>query len=571
MKRFLIWVSIILAIFFFFLVVVFLFIDALFDTEPIISQNSFVQANIGGSIPEYEPPDALEEYFRGSSLDMKRLRQSFKLAAVDDRIKGIILRISFIRTGYAKLDEIQQMIYKFRRSGKKVFAHLDYGLTRDYYLASACDSVFMSPGGNLFLTGLAAEVTFYKGMFSKLGIEADFEHVGEYKNAPDVYTRQSMSDSQREVINEILDARYQSLIYTIANNRGISNENVLKYIEQISGFSPEAAVESGLVDEIRYIDEVQDLFQGEANHISRTFATEYSRIDPASLGMEGDARIAVIYCIGAMTGGEDGSDPVMGKTLGANRVIRNIQRASEINSIKAIILRINSPGGSSLAADKIWHAVSEAAEKKPVIASISDVGASGGYYIALGADTIIAQDLSLIGSIGVYAGKFSLAKLYDKVELKNVVIRKGKNSGLFSLNSKFSESERIIVRRMIEDFYVKFVTKVAESRQHSFDEIDRIARGRVWNGKKGLEIDLIDELGGMDKAITIARQMADIQDSENIELIYYPKSRSVINQYFSRISIFTSFFNNPIERFEHYLSEIHMQPLSLMPFQPELE
>lgn len=566
MKRLLKWVAIIFGIFLILIFLAYLFINALLDTEPVVSQNSYLQISLGGGIPEYDPPDVFEEYFRGTSLDMKKIRQSMKMATDDDRIKGVVLKIGFLRTGFAKLAEIQQLIENFRVSGKKVYAHFDYGLTRDYYLASACDSIFISPGGNLFLTGIAAEVTFYKGLLKKLGVEADFEHVGEYKNAPDMYTRQTMSEHQREVIDDILDSRYNELVHTIAGNRGFSPEKVRFFIEEVSGFSPEEAFEQGLVDGVKYIDEVKELLKGDLKRISKISATEYSLIDPSSVGLEGEERIAVIFCTGAMTGGEDGTDPVFGRTMGANRVIRDINRAVESSSIKAIILRINSPGGSSLAADQIWYAVAEAQKEKPVIASISDVGASGGYYIALGADTILAQNLSLIGSIGVYAGKFSLKNLYEKIELNNVYIKRGKNAGIFSLNSKFTDSERIVIQRMIRDFYFKFVTKVAENRNRSYDEIDQVARGRVWNGLKGIDIDLIDMIGGLDEAIDVAKNLAGIEDETTIRLIYYPKSRSFFNQLFSRIYIFSKFVINPIDQLEEYLQEIQMRPLLLMPF-----
>jgi len=566
MKRLIKWIAIISGIFLILIFSTYLLINALFDTEPVVNQNSYLQISLGGSIPEYVPSDAFEEYFRGTSQDLNKIRQSIKMAAVDDRIKGIVLKVGFLRTGFAKLSEIQQLIRKFQRSGKKVYGHFDYALTRDYYLASSCDSVYISPGGNLFLTGIAAEVTFYKGLLKKIGVEADFVHMGEYKNAPDMYTRQTMSDYQREVIDDILDSRYNDIVHTIAKNREIKPEKVRYFINDVSGFSPEEGVEEGLIDGIKYLDEIKELLKGDSKRISQISATEYAQIDPSSVGLEGDKRIAVIFCTGTMTGGEDGRDPVFGMTMGANRVVRDISRAAESSSIKAIILRINSPGGSSLAADKIWHAVAEAQKEKPVIASISDVGASGGYYVALGADTILAQNLSLIGSIGVYAGKFSLKNLYEKIELNSVFIRRGKNAGIFSLNSKFSDSERKIVQNMIEDFYFKFVTKVAENRNRSYEEIDKVARGRVWNGLKGIDIHLIDMIGGLDEAIDVAKDLAGIDDETAVRLIYYPKRKSFFNQMFSIISVFSDFVVNPIDQLESYFQKMQLRPLLLMPF-----
>jgi protease-4 len=566
MKRLLKWVAIICGIFIVMMILAYFLISALFDTEPVVSQNSYMQINIGGTLAEYNAPDALEEYFRGKSLDLNQIRQSMKMAMVDERIKAVVLKIGFLRIGYAKMAEIQQMIKKFRLTGKKVYAHFDFCLTRDYYLASVCDSIFMSPGGNLFLTGTAAEVTFYKGTLNKIGVEADFEHIGEYKNAPDTYTRQTMSEYQREVIDNILDSRFDALIRNISENRKIAPETTRYLIDEVSGFSPEEALEQNLIDDIKYYDELEDLLKGDTKRISKISATEYSRIDPSSVGLAGEERIAVIFCTGTMMSGEDGSDPYFGKTMGADRVIRDVNRAAESSSIKAIILRINSPGGSSLAADRIWYAVSEARKEKPVIATISDVGASGGYYIAQGADTILAQELSLIGSIGVFAGKFSLQELYKKIDLNTVYMQRGKNAGIFSLNTKFSDSERIVIQRMIQDFYFKFVTKVAENRNQTYEEIDQVARGRVWHGLQGIKINLIDMIGGLDEAVDMAKVLAGIDVDQTVKLIYYPKSRSVFSQYFNLISLFTEISLNPIKKMEAYLQKIQMQPLMLMPF-----
>ena len=570
MKRFLKWIAAILGIFVILFLAAYFLIMALFDTEPYISNNSYLQITLSGSLPEFEPADALEEYFRGSSLDFEKVRRSLAMAARDDRIKGVILHVGMLRTGFAKMDELHQLLAKFRQSGKKVLAHLEYGTTRDYYLASACDSVYMSPGGNLFLNGFAAEVTFYKGVFDKLGIEADFEHVGEYKNAPEVYTRQSMSAPQREVINEILDSRYRWLLRTVSANRGLDEKVVDDLVETVSAFSPEEAVAHGLIDGIKYADALPDIIKEDSRKLNKTTVSEYAHIDPASVGMDSDTRMAVIYCSGTMTGGEDGVDPVFGQTMGSNRVIRDIRRAAELRSIKAIILRIDSPGGSSLAADEIWHAVKEAAREKPVIASISDMGASGGYYIAIAADTILAQKQSLIGSIGVFIGKFSLEKLYAKINLNTETIKRGKNATLFSLNSKFSDSERLIVKRTISDFYQKFVSKVADSRKKTFAEIDQIARGRVWDGERGLDLNLIDLCGGLDEAVAVARRMAHLDEDTPVQLVNYPKSKSLIDQYFGGIDILVSTINDPFEQIEKQLQEIQMRAIARMPFNLEI-
>jgi protease-4 len=566
MKRFFIWFAIVFAIIILFLFFVYMFISSLFDTEPIVAKNSYVHIRMGGGISEYHAPDPLQEYFRGSAIDLKKIRQILKMAAVDDRIKGVILDISYLQTGFAKLHEMHQTIEEFRKSGKKILAFLELGLTRDYYLATACDSIYLQPDGMLLLTGLAAGITFYKGLFEKIGIEADFEHIGKYKNAPDVYTRQTMTDTQREVIDEILDDRFEDLLSTISNKRGIPKDEIHHLIDNISGFTTQQALNYKLIDDSRYLDEINFLFVNGEEKLSKIYGLDYSRISPTSLGLEYGPRIAVIYCSGSITGGEDTSNPYFGTMLGASRVIRDIKRAADNNSIKAIVLRIDSPGGVNFAGVNIWHAALEAKKKKPLIASISDLGASAAYHIAIAADSIVAQKPSLIGSIGVYAGKFSINNLYDKLGLNSVSLQRGKNARLFSLNSTFSDSERKIIRRMIDDTYKNFVTAVAESRKKSFEEINNIAQGRVWSGERGLQNGLIDNIGGLDKAISIAKEMANIDEKVDVRLIYYPRRKSALSQVLKNIAITSKNILNPIKQIEDYLKTLQNIPIAIMPY-----
>ena len=562
MKRFLFWVGIVFLIFIVLMVGAYFFISSLFDSEPYIANNSYLTVPISGSLPEYLPADILQEQFSGTLMDMRKLRQSLVMAAHDDRIKGVILKVSFVQSGFAKLQEIRQLIARFRESNKKIYAYMDIGLIRDYYIASACDSVFLQPEGTLLLHGLSAEVSFYKDLLTKLGIEADFEHVGKYKSYPDAYTRQNMTDEQREVIDYILDIRFDEWLQTVSDNRNITYENLKKLINDISAFVPSEALEYNLVDGIKHYEELSGSLQKNSASLYEVSALDYIRIDPSSIGLEDGPKIAVISRSGSIMGGEDSSDPIFGATMGANRVIRNIKQAAENNSIKAIVLRIDSPGGSGLASEKIWYAVREARLIKPVLASISDMGASGGYYIAIAADTIIAQNASLIGSIGVFIGKFNLSGLYNKLGINTVSIQRGKNARLFSLKSGFSKSERQVVQKIIQDYYQNFVDKVAKARHKSFTEIHTIAQGRVWNGQDGLNKGLIDKIGGLSEAIVLAKEMADIDETTNVKLIFYPKAHSLFNSITRNIGI----LENPIEEIENYFKKIQIQPMALMPF-----
>jgi len=567
MRKFITWLIIILGIFMVLLIMAYVFISALFDTEPVVPAHAYLAMPLSGFIQEYKPPDPVGEYLEGSSLDMKKISQSLKYAAVDDRITGIILEIENIQAGFAKLHELSQQIAAFRQSGKKVLALLNIALPRDYYLATACDSIYMQPEGTILLTGFVAEVSFYKDLLGKLGIEADFEHVGRYKNAPDEYTRQNMTDEQKEVINTILDSRYYDLVSTLARNRNLTEPEIINFIDTITGFSADLALEHKLIDGIKYSDQLPDLLKADKPYkLSRMSALEYSNIDPGSVGFGTGPRLALIYCQGTMMNGDDGNDPVFGTTMGADRVIRNLRQAADTKSIKAIIMRIDSPGGLATAADEIWHAVMEARKKKPVIASISDVGASGGYYMAIAADTIVVQSPTLIGSIGVFIGKFSLEELYNKIGVKVTTLQRGKNAGLLNLNQKFTDSERKVVRRLIENSYHSFVSKVAESRKKTFKEVDQIAQGRVWTGEQGLDLNLADVKGGLDEAILIARKMAGVKPEDKIRLIVYPKSRSVLSEILRSVSLTAKTMTNPLQEIDLYFKQIQGRSLYMLPF-----
>jgi protease-4 len=289
------------------------------------------------------------------------------------------------------------------------------------------------------------------------------------------------------------------------------------------------------------------------------------------VGLGKGPKVAVIYCEGTIAGGEDGSDLFLDEIMGADRVVRNLESAAKNRSIKAIILRISSPGGSALASDMIWHAIIEARQKKPVIASISDVGASGGYYIAMAADTVVAQTASLIGSIGIYAGKFSLEQLYQKLDLKTVRLTRGKNAAIFSLHSKFSPSERKVVQKLINEFYRNFVQNAAECRNKTYQDIEQLASGRVWSGREGWAYGLIDTLGGMDITLSLVKKRLALEESDDLRLVYYPGKQTFFEQIIKNIAIFDKNIAGMVRERELFFETYQAKPLALMPFQIDIK
>jgi len=572
MKRLLKWISIILGISLVFVFIAYFIISSILDTEPIVYDDSYLYISLAGQIPEYIPYDGFEDFFETANLDMHSIRKSLKMAAVDDRIKAVVLRISPLLIGYAKVQEIQQSIESFRQSGKKVFAYFDLATTKDYYLATACDSIFLTPEGMFLLTGVRAELTFYRDLLKEhIGIEADFEHIGKYKNAPDAYMRQSMSKEQKEIVNNIVDYRFNEIVTTISEQRGLTSQKVRQIINNISGLTPEETLDLNLIDGLKYFEDVVDLVSTNGR-VHKVTASEYSRLSPSSLDLEQGPKIALIYSSGTITGGNDSDDPIIGQTMGSSRLVRNLRSAADLKSIKAIVLRINSPGGSGIASDNILNAVNYAREKKPIIASISDLGASGGYYIAIGADTIVSQSGSLIGSIGVFAGKFSLKNLYKNWGINTEIIQRGKNASIFSLSQKFSKSERKVIQKIIGDFYTNFVQKVSDNRNKTFDEIHDIAQGRVWNGNDGYQIGLIDTLGGLNTAIEIAKEKAGIDKDFDPKIVVYPRKKSVLSKLIKNLTLIKNSKDYLlIDKAKKFIKEFELKPMALMPFELRID
>ncbi len=571
MKRFIKWISVILGIFLIFVFISYFVISSILDTEPIVYDNSYLYISLAGPIQEYVPYDGFEDLFEASNLDMHSIRKSLKMAAVDNRIKAVVLRINPLLIGYAKVQEIQQSIELFKQSGKKVFGYFDLATTKDYYLATACDSIYLAPEGMFLLTGVRAELTFYRDLLKEhIGIEADFEHIGKYKNAPDAYMRQTMSKAQKEVLNNIVDYRYNEIVSAISEKRGLSSDKINKIINDVSGLTPDEALDFNLIDRLKYFDEVVDQISSNGRAYKIT-ATEYSKISPSSLDQEQGPKIAVIYSSGTITGGNDSDDPVMGQTMGSARLVRNLRSAADSKSIKAIVMRINSPGGSGIASDNILNAVNYARGKKPVIASISDLGASGGYYIAIGADTIVSQSGSLVGSIGVFAGKFSLEKLYKNWGINTETVQRGKNANLFSLSTKFSASERRVIQKIIGDFYTNFVQKVSDLRNKTYDEVHNIAQGRVWNGNNGYQIGLIDTLGGLNTAIEIAKKMIGIEENLDPKIVVFPRKKSVLAKLVKNLTLVNESREILIiDNIKNFIREFELKPLALMPYEIEI-
>jgi protease-4 len=520
------------------LVGVAMLVAALRNNEPSIEQNSVLALRVAGSLPDYVSPDPLRKLFGNTDQSLSNLILQFKKAKVDDRIKVIILDINMSGAGWGKSEEIRDAITDFRSSGKPVYAYMEYAMDKEYYIASACDKIYLAPPGELFINGLAADVLFFRGSLDKLGIYPDMVQVGKYKTAVETFTRKDMSDANREFMNSLLDDLFNRYVEAVAKARGKSPEQVRAIIDD-APYSAEKSKEMGLIDGVAYRDEIEKelktkLGYKESDELRVVKSSAYSNVEPESLGLDKGEKIAVIYATGDIASGKSENSPGGDQSIGSDTLSKAVKDAGDDKTIKAIVVRVDSPGGSGLASDIIWHAVEGAKVKKPVVVSMSDVAASGGYYISTGANKIVAQPSTITGSIGVFAGKPVLKGFYDWLGISNEYLLRGKQAGMFRESEKFTPEERTKFEELIKrTYYEDFVPKVAKGRNKSPEYIDSVAQGRVWTGSQGRERGLVDEFGGLDRAVEIAKELAKIPRDKGVHRVILPYPRTFIQELFS--------------------------------------
>jgi len=506
--------------------------------EPSIRDNSVLALRVAGSLPDYTPDDPLKRFFGGPDQSLTGLVMQFKKAKVDKRIKAIMLDVDMSGVGWAKAEELRDAIADFRTSGKPVYAYIEFGLNKEYYIATACDKIVVPPPGELFITGLAADVMFFRGSLDKLGIYPDIFQIGKYKSVGDMFTQKKMTDAHREYVNSLLDDLFNRYIAGIAQARHKSPEDVRKLIDD-APYNAAKAKEVGLIDEAVYHDELErevkaSLGYKDSDQFAPVRASEYRDVSPETLGLNKGEKVAVIYATGDIGSGRSENSPSGGQSIGSDTLAKALTDAAVDKSIKAIVMRVDSPGGSGLASDIIWHAVEAANQKKPVVISMGDVAASGGYYISASASKIVAQPSSITGSIGVVAGKPVMKGLYDWLGISNEYVLRGKEAGMFRETEKFSDDERAKFEDWIKTtYYNDFVPKVAKGRHKDPKDVDAVGQGRVWTGAQAKDRGLVDEFGGLDRAIEVAKQLANIPADKGVERVILPYPQTFLQELLS--------------------------------------
>jgi protease-4 len=499
---------------------------------PSVPSSAALVLRPGGSLPEVEPDDVVGQVL-GRDMDTVRgFVDALRRARGDSRVRSVLLMPSTLELPYwGKVQEMRDAVLEFRKSGKSVTAFLEFGGDREYYLASAADRVFLLPTSPLDLTGVASYEIFLRGAFDKIGAQPDFVHVGEYKTAANQLTERGFTPEHREMTESLNRDMYEQLIAGIAESRKKPAADVRALVDR-GPFGPEAALDAGLVDGLAYEDQLDDhvpeLAEDEATRLE---GRDYRRA-AGSIGVRQRPRIAVLYAVGTIVSGRSGFDAVNGTVLGSETMVEQIRKIRDDDSIRAIVLRIDSPGGSSVASDVIWRELMITREEnpsRPIVASMSDLAASGGYYIAMPSDVIVAQPGTLTGSIGIFGGKIAIGGTLEKLGVATETVTSGANADIYSPFDTFSPDERARLQSYMQGFYDNFVKKVADSRKATPEKIHAVAQGRVWTGRQALEQGLVDSMGGLEAAVAIARERAGIAADEDVQLVVYPERRSLFD------------------------------------------
>jgi protease-4 len=494
---------------------------------PVLGGNTSLTIEVQGEIPE-APPQEFGAFFERRPPSLKTLVESLDHAARDPKVTSVLLRVGNVSgAGFGRIQELRDAIQRFRKSGKPAYAHIEYCGNKEYYLATAASKIYAIPTAVVNVSGLALEVTFFRGSLDKLGVEAQFEGVGKYKNAPNTFTEAAFTEPHREQMEALVDSLYSEFRAAIAKSRGMSEAEAQRVIDG-GPYDGAGAKAAGLVDELLYQDELDARMKGAA----RVGPGRYARASKG-LGFDTRPKLALVYAVGDIVPGESQGGGLGGEFAGADTVAQALKAAREDDDYKAILLRVDSPGGFGPAADVIRREVELARKQKPVIVSMGDYAASGGYYVTIGSDAVVAQPGTITGSIGVFSGKFTLRGLYDKLGITREAVSRGHYARLFSEYRPWSDEERAKIRAQNEAFYEDFVGKVAAGRGKTRDEIDAVAQGRVWTGAEAVSRGLVDRLGGLDVAIGLARERAKLGE-QDVALVVLPERKSFFETIWER-------------------------------------
>ncbi|MCT4614409.1 MAG: signal peptide peptidase SppA [Marinifilaceae bacterium] len=498
-----------------------------------VESNSVLEIKLNSELTDKGSSDPLSSFDYmtlkpKTKLGLRTILNNIENAKTDENIKGIYLNISNPIAnfgGYAMLEEIRTKLLEFKKTGKFIYSYSNYAYSqRAYYLASVSDSIYLNPEANMFIVGMGGEMTFYKDFLNKFGIEPQIIRVGTYKSAVEPFMLSEMSKENREQTLAYISAIWNNMCLAISESRGINVKTLNDLADKVEVVSAKTGFENGLIDKLIYEDEMLDIIKSKLDctdkQLKNKRVSTKKYANSYMIDNSADDKIAVIYATGAI-GMKQSSE-----SIGAD-LAKSIRKARLDDDIKAVVLRVNSPGGSALVSDIIWREVELTRKTKPVIASMGNVAASGGYYISCAADTIVADANTITGSIGIYGMFFTGEKLYkDELLLKTDQFGTNKNSnfggghpfGMPLTSRKFNQEEKMILQKFINQGYKTFISRVGKGRNLSLEEVDKIAQGRVWNAMDAKRIGLVDVIGGLEKSIEIAKEKANLKDYALVNL-----------------------------------------------------
>ena len=501
------------------LIIFFIILGAVSKTEePTVLDNSVLVAEFNTPILDRANDYPFSDFNLGNldmdaAMGLDQVLKDIRKASIDDDISGIFLNLSAVPASMATVEEIRDALLEFKESDKFIIAHADLYTQKSYYLATAADKVYLTPTGDLDFKGLQARVLLFKRALDKYGIDMQVIRHGAFKSAVEPFLTDEISEANREQLDAMISSVWNKMISEIALARGISEEDLNTYANEMSVTFDHQALEKKMIDGLRYYDEVLDELReltetDEDDDIPSIKLSKYKDVTVEDEKEASSNRIAVVYAMGNIVTGDAGEG-----MIGSDRIAKAIRKAREDDKIKAIVLRVNSGGGSALASEVIYREVKLASEVKPVVASLGDVAASGGYYIVCPADTIVASETTITGSIGVFGLIPNFKELMnEKIGITTGVVKTNKYADIMSTTRPLTEDERAMIQDYVDDTYTTFVNHVAEGRSMTFEEVDAIGSGRVWSGVNAMENGLIDVYGGLEKSIEIAAEMADLEN-----------------------------------------------------------
>ncbi|MCL4845441.1 MAG: signal peptide peptidase SppA [Acidobacteria bacterium] len=489
---------------------------------PSLEPGSTLVVRVRGDLAEVEPGGVFGPLLP-SRPTVRAIVEAINRARDDERIVALLVMPTGAPRLWGKTQEVRDAIAAFRTSGKPAVAYLEYGGDREYYLAAACDRIVLMPGSPLDLTGVASYELFLRGTFDRIGAYPDLAHVGDYKTATNTFTERGFTPAHREMAESLNRDAFDQLIEGIAEGRGLPVEDVRALVDR-GPFLPEQALEAGLVDRLAYEDQLDDVAGIDGDTTKWIDLDDYARVRQPR--QRDASRIAVIYVVGTLTTGRT-IDSAEAQVAGSETLVEYVRKARADERVRAVVLRVDSPGGSAIASEVVWRELMLTRGTKPVIVSMSDMAASGGYYVAMPAHAIVAQPGTLTGSIGVLGGKVVTDGTLGKLGVTVDGVETGQHAGMHSPTRRYRPAERAKVEEQLQATYDQFIEKVAEARRSTPEAVDAIAQGRVWTGRQARDIGLVDELGGLDRALTLARQRARIPRDASIELLVYPPRRTL--------------------------------------------